>query len=101
MGANSAPLLESVEPSRPVALNRAVAIAMSEGIERGLAVLDAATADGSLDDYHLAHAARADLLRRLGQYDDARTSYRRALALVRNQAERRFLERRLQSLADS
>jgi len=93
-------ILESIEPSRPVALNRAVAVAMSEGAERGLAALDAATADGALDDYHLAHAARADLLRRLGRYDLAARSYRRALGLVRNEAERRFLERRLRSLVD-
>ena len=94
-------VLSDVDPSAPIALNRAVAIAMSEGAERGLAALDRVTADGSLDDYHLAHAARADLLRRLGRHDMAAASYRRALGLTRNDAERRFLERRLRSLPDT
>jgi RNA polymerase sigma-70 factor (ECF subfamily) len=91
-------ILASVEPSHPVALNRAVAIAMAQGPEQGLVALDAATSDGALDEYHLAHAARAELLRRLGRHDLARTSYRLALTLVQNEAERRFLERRLRSL---
>lgn len=78
-------------PSPVVALNRAVAVAMADGIEHGLALLDTI----HLPDYHLLPAARADLLRRLGRHDEAAAAYRQALALVTNEAERRFLERRL------
>ena len=87
--------LERVQPSPIVSLNRAVAVAMSEGPRAGLAVMDALTASNHLSDYHLLHAARADLLRRLGLLDEAAKSYARALALVTNDSERRFLERRL------
>lgn len=92
-------LLERVQPSPVVALNRAVAVAMAEGPRAGLAIIDGLAADGQLDDYHLLHAARADLLRRLGLFADAATSYRRALGLVTNDSERRFLERRLREVA--
>jgi RNA polymerase sigma-70 factor (ECF subfamily) len=81
-----------------VALNRAAALAMRDGPAVGLAALDAILARGELADYHLAHAARADLCRRLGRTEEARTAYRRALALVRQEPERRFLERRLAEL---
>lgn len=84
-------------PTPVVALNRAVAIAMSVGPARGLAEIDALEA--RLDGYHLFHSARADLLRRLGRRDEAVAQYRRALDLCQNAAERRFLERRLAGLA--
>ncbi len=87
--------LELADPSPVVALNRAVASAMAEGPAAGLAQIDALAADGALDTYHLLHAARADLLRRMGSQHEAATSYRRALELVTNQSERRYLERRL------
>jgi RNA polymerase sigma-70 factor (ECF subfamily) len=92
--------LARAEPSPVVALNRAVAVAMRDGPLAGLELIDAILADGALTDYHLAHAARADLCRRLGRTADARASYQRALALARQEPERRFLERRLQQLAD-
>jgi RNA polymerase sigma-70 factor (ECF subfamily) len=91
-------LLERVQPSPIVSLNRAAAVAMVEGPERALALVDALAAGGGLDRYHLLHAARADLLRRLGSSADAAKSYERALALVTNDAERRFLDRRLRAL---
>ena len=81
-----------------VELNRAVAVAMRDGPAAGLALIDALLAAGQLGGYHLAHAARADLLRRLGRPDDARAAYRRALELTRQGPERRFLERRLREL---
>jgi RNA polymerase sigma-70 factor, ECF subfamily len=87
--------LEALEPSPIVALNRAVAVAMVEGPARALAIIDALSADGALNEYHLFHAARADLLRRLGAFEDAEHSYTRALELVGNDSERRFLEKRL------
>ena len=87
--------LERRSPSPVVALNHAVAIAMAEGIEIGLARIDRIAANGILDDYPYLHAARADLLRRLGRFDDARAAYERALGLTANAAERRFLRRRL------
>ena len=86
------------EPSPVVELNRAVVVAMHDGPEAGLALIDAILARGNLAEYHLAHAARADLCRRLGSTADARTSYERALALTRQAPERRFLERRLAEL---
>ncbi len=86
-------LLERVQPSPIVTLNRAAAIAMVDGPEAGLALMDGLTAE--LNDYHLLHAARADLQRRAGSFAQARQSYERALALVTNESERRFLERRL------
>ncbi len=91
-------VLLRVEPSPVVALNRAVAVAMRDGAAAGLALVDALLADGSLDGYHLAHAARADLLQRMGRADEARHAYARALSLTRQDAERRFLQRRLDDL---
>ncbi len=88
-------LLERIQPSPIVSLNRAVAVAMVNGPERALAVVDALAATGDLAQYHLLHAVRADFLRRLGRLDAAAENYRRALALVTNASERRFLERRL------
>jgi RNA polymerase sigma-70 factor (ECF subfamily) len=91
-------VLARIEPSPVVELNRAVAVAMRDGPEAGLTLVDALLARGELDDYRLAHAARADLCRRLGRNSDARASYERALALARQEPERRFLERRLAEL---
>jgi RNA polymerase sigma-70 factor, ECF subfamily len=91
-------LLARAEPSPVVGLNRAVAVAMRDGPLAGLELIDAILAGGELADYHLAHAARADLCRRLGQTADARESYQRALALARQEPERRFLEKRLREL---
>ncbi len=91
-------LLLGLDPSPVVALNRAVAVAMHDGPEAGLAAVDTLLARGELADYHLAHAARADLCRRLGRTEEARAAYRRALELVRQAPERRFLERRLAEL---
>ncbi|GGF12092.1 DNA-directed RNA polymerase sigma-70 factor [Aliidongia dinghuensis] len=84
-----------IEPSPVVALNRAAAIAMRDGPEAGLVAIDAVMTSGELDQYAYAHAARADVLRRLGCVDAARASYERALALTRQTAEQRFLRRRL------
>ena len=91
-------LLERVQPSPVVSLNRAVAVAMSDGPQPALALIDALAAEGDLDDYHLLHAARADLLRRIGSSAEAAKSYTRALALATNDSERRFLERRLREV---
>jgi RNA polymerase sigma-70 factor (ECF subfamily) len=91
-------LLERLEPSPIVSLNRAVAVAMAEGPRPALAILDGLAAAGDLDGYHLLHAARADLLRRMGSVAEAAESYARALALVTNDSERRFLERRLREV---
>jgi RNA polymerase sigma-70 factor (ECF subfamily) len=88
-------VLLRVEPTPVVELNRAVAIAMRDGPAAGLALIEAILARGDLDDYHLAHAAHADLCRRLGKTVEARASYQRAIALARQGPERRFLERRL------
>jgi RNA polymerase sigma-70 factor, ECF subfamily len=90
--------LARAEPSPVVELNRAVAVAMRDGPEPGLALIDAIFARGDLADYHLAHSARADLCRRLGRKVEARSSYERALALTRLEPERRFLEKRLREL---
>jgi RNA polymerase sigma-70 factor (ECF subfamily) len=90
--------LENLQPSPVVSLNRAVAIAMADGSDSGLAIIDDLAASGDLDGYHLLHAARADLLRRLGSSTEAAKSYQRALALVTNESERRFLERRLREV---
>ena len=94
-------VLVRAHPSPVVELNRAAAIAMRDGPAAGLALIDAILARGDLADYHLAHSARADLCRRLGRTADARASYERALALTRQEPERRFLERRLRELAPS
>ncbi|HYT90000.1 MAG TPA: RNA polymerase sigma factor [Gemmataceae bacterium] len=91
-------LLERVQPSPIVSLNRAVAVAMVDGPHAALALLDALAGTGDLDSYHLFHAARADLLRRIGSRVEAAKSYGRALELVTNEAERRFLERRLREV---
>ena len=91
-------LLLRAEPSPVVELNRAVAVAMRDGPAAGLELVDAILARGDLQDYRLAHAARADLCRRLGETAQARASYERALALTRQEPERRFLERRLHEL---
>jgi RNA polymerase sigma-70 factor (ECF subfamily) len=88
-------VLERAQPSPVVSLNRAAAVAMADGPRPALALIDALAAAGELDRYHLLHAARADLLRRLGRTAAAAESYQRALKLVTNDAERRFLERRL------
>jgi len=94
-------VLERLDPSPVVSLNRAVAIAMVDGPRAALALIDALAAAGDLEDYHLLHAARADLLRRLGASSDAAASYCRALALVTNDGERRFLERRLREVGSA
>lgn len=91
-------LLERVQPSPIVSLNRAVAIAMADGPRSGIALIDDLAAAGDLEDYHLLHAARADLLRRAGSPVEAAKSYARALEVVTNSSERRFLERRLREV---
>ena len=91
-------LLVRAEPSPVIELNRAVAVAMRDGAATGLKLIDAILARGDLENYHLAHAARADLCRRLGQTAAARVSYQRALGLTQQAPERRFLERRLEEL---
>jgi RNA polymerase sigma-70 factor, ECF subfamily len=88
-------LLQRLQPSPVVALNRAVAVAMVHGPVRALELVDALAAEGDLADYHLLHSARADLLRRAGSPEEAAKSYARALQLVTNDRERLFLERRL------
>ena len=89
-------LLEQLQPSPIISLNRAVAVAMAEGPEIGLALIDLLASE--LSEYHLLHAARADLLRRMGSRREAAQSYERALLLVTNESERRFLERRLREV---
>jgi RNA polymerase sigma-70 factor (ECF subfamily) len=91
-------VLRQIEPTPVVELNRAVAVAMRDGPAVGLELVDELLRRGGLDDYHLAHAARADLCRRLGRSADARAAYERALALTQLEPERRFLERRLAEL---
>jgi RNA polymerase sigma-70 factor, ECF subfamily len=91
-------LLLSADASPVIELNRAVAVAMRDGPAAGLVIIDAILDRGDLKDYRLAHAARAELCRRLGRTADARVSYERALAATRQQPERRFLERRLAEL---
>ncbi|MDP3814817.1 RNA polymerase sigma factor [Pseudomonas sp.] len=88
-------------PSPVIELNRAVAVAMHEGPEAGLALIEALLASGELADYHLAHAARADLNRRLGRVAPARDAYQRALALAQQGADRQFLQKRLSELPSS
>jgi RNA polymerase sigma-70 factor (ECF subfamily) len=90
--------LMRADPSPVVELNRAVAVAMRDGPPAGLAIVDAILERGELADYHLAHAARADLCRRLERTEEARASYERALELTRQEPERRFLQRRLDEL---
>jgi RNA polymerase sigma-70 factor (ECF subfamily) len=91
-------VLLRVEASPVVELNRAAAIAMRDGPESGLALIDAILARGELADYHLAHSARADLCRRLGRTQEAIAAYQRALSLTTQAPERRFIERRLAEL---
>jgi RNA polymerase sigma-70 factor (ECF subfamily) len=90
--------LQRVDSSPVIALNRAAALAMRDGPQAGLAAIEAVLAKGSLDDYYLAHAARADMQRRLGLTEGARASYRRALELTQQPAERRFLQARIEQL---
>ena len=92
-------VLRQNDPSPVIELNRAVAVAMRDGPAAGLALVDAILARGDLTDYRHAHAARADLCRRLGHTDEARASYERALKLTRQEPERRFLEMRLAEIA--
>ena len=87
------------DPSPVVELNRAVSIAMRDGPDAGISLVDPLLERGVLDDYHLAHAARADLLRQAGQIGEARAAYQRALELARKEPERRFLERRIAELS--
>jgi RNA polymerase sigma-70 factor, ECF subfamily len=91
-------VLERMQPSPIVSLNRAVAVAMADGPRSGLALIDVLSGNDDLANYHLLHAARADLLRRLGSQAEAADHYQRALALVTNDRERRFLERRLREV---
>ncbi len=91
-------VLFRIDPSPVVELNRAAAVAMRDGPAAGLSLIDGLIRRGELAEYHLAHSARADLCRRLGRTDEARAAYERALALARQEPERRFLERRLTSL---
>jgi RNA polymerase sigma-70 factor (ECF subfamily) len=91
-------LLLLADPSPVVELNRAAAVAMRDGPEAGLPLIDALLTRSALAEYHLAFAARADLYRRLGRVDEARADYRLALKLARQQPERRFIERRLAEL---
>jgi RNA polymerase sigma-70 factor (ECF subfamily) len=91
-------VLARAEPSPVVELNRAVAVAMRDGPEAGLKLIEAILGRGELADYHLAHSARADLYRRLGKTAEARSAYEQALALTRQEPERRFLENRLREL---
>ena len=93
--------LHQLDPSPVIGLNRAVAVAMAGGPAQGLAQLQVIAAGGALDELHLFHSARADLLVRLSRLDDAASAYRRALGLATNDAERRFLQRRLDGLTAS
>lgn len=93
-------LLEQLTGSPIVSLNRAVAVAMADGPEAGLVAIESIASNGDLDEYHLLHAARADLLRRMGANTDSAKSYQRALELVTNDSERRFLERRLKEVSE-
>jgi RNA polymerase sigma-70 factor (ECF subfamily) len=90
--------LLKVQGSPVVALNRAVAVAMAEGPERGLELMEELAAGSDLENYHLLHAARADMQRRLGRSPEAAAEYKKALGLVTNESERRYLERRLKEV---
>jgi len=94
-------VLHRMEPSPVVELNRAVAVAMRDGPQAGLALVEAILSRGELSDYHLAHAARADFYRRLERWKEARSAYERALKLATQEPERRFLERRLEAMSKS
>jgi RNA polymerase sigma-70 factor (ECF subfamily) len=91
-------VLARADPSPVVELNRAVALAMRDSPSAGLALIDVILTRGDLQDYHLAHAARADLCRRLGRTAESRVSYERALELAKQEPERRFLKRRIKEL---
>ncbi len=93
-------LLLRAQPSSVVALNRAVAISMRDGPENGLDLIDQLLSSGELNEYHLSHAARADMLRRLGKREEAAAAYKEALTLARQEPERRFLERRLKEMSE-
>jgi RNA polymerase sigma-70 factor (ECF subfamily) len=88
-------MLLEMRPTPIIALNHAVAIAMAHGLRHGLALIGELEASGELSDYYLMWAAKADLLRRMGSFLDAAAAYRRALEVVSNNVDRRFLERRL------
>src|SRR2546423_13595907 len=90
--------LQRLQPSPIISLNRAVAVAMAEGAEHGLALIDAIVATGLLEDYHLLHATRAQMLRRLSANDLAEQSYLRSIELTTNESEKKFLKRQLRSL---
>jgi RNA polymerase sigma-70 factor (ECF subfamily) len=92
-------VLNRMEPSPVIELNRAVAVAMRDGPESGIDLIDGIMSRGQLTDYHLAYSARAELCRRLGRTDEARAAFERAMSLTRQEPERRFLERRLVELA--
>jgi RNA polymerase sigma-70 factor (ECF subfamily) len=94
-------ILELIQPSPIVSLNRGVAVAMVEGAAQALEVIELLVAGQDLENFHLLHSTRADLLRRIGDSTGAANSYRRALTLVRNDAERRYLERRLDEVQRS
>jgi RNA polymerase sigma-70 factor (ECF subfamily) len=91
-------VLSRMNSSPIVALNHAAAVAMSEGPENGLRLIDQAASSGKLDNYYLMHAARGDLLRRLKRFDEARTAYSRALELTSNQVEKNYIRRRIQEM---
>jgi RNA polymerase sigma-70 factor, ECF subfamily len=91
-------VLERLQPSPIVSLNRAVAVAMAHGPEAGLAIVDALAEKSELTEYHLLHSARADLMRRMGSTEQAGEAYAKALAMVTNESERRYLERRLREM---
>ncbi len=93
-------MLLQTNPSPVVELNRAVAVAMRDGPAAGLTLIDTILARGDLENYHLSHAARADLCRRLGRTKEARASYKRALSLTQQEPERRFLRKRLNELQE-
>ena len=90
--------LMRITSSPIVALNHAAAVAMAEGFERGLALIEAVGADGALQNYYLFHASRADLLRRLHRYDEATTAYVTALSLTTNQVEQNYIRRRIEEI---
>ena len=90
--------LATIHPSAVVSLNHAVAVAMSQGLEKGLRLIEELGGEGELGSYHLYHAARADLLRRMGERTRALEAYRQALALTTNAVERRYLRRRIAEL---
>jgi RNA polymerase sigma-70 factor (ECF subfamily) len=89
-----------VQPSPVVSLNHAVAVAMAEGPQAGLALMEDLAEESDLENYHLLHAARADMHRRLGRFPEAAREYEKALTLVTNASERRYLRRRLQEVKE-